>query len=156
MGNQIQDLARADAQMQISFVFPREFLTFLYPGARILRQLFLFFSLPFLFPRLFCLFADFRVDRVSPGETKHPTLCRQEESQCRQKRQWKKVSVARRENGRNSVSPEETIEESRICAGKKARKKEEASALWARMNRHPIIHCRTSEGVSEVSERANE
>ena len=35
-------------------------------------------------------------------------------------------------------------------------------ALWAkkekkhRMNSHPIIHCPTSEGVSEVSEPANE
>ena len=35
-------------------------------------------------------------------------------------------------------------------------------ALWSKMkkkhrqNSHPIIHCPTSEGVSEVSERANE
>ena len=35
------------------------------------------------------------------------------------------------------------------------------AALWSkieknRQNSHPIIHCPTSEGVSEVSERANE
>ena len=42
------------------------------------------------------------------------------------------------------------------------RGKETRVALWSkiekkhRQNSHPIIHCPTSEGVSEVSERANE
>ena len=40
--------------------------------------------------------------------------------------------------------------------------KKRSLALWSkiekkhRQNSHPIIHCPTSEGVSEVSERANE
>ena len=78
----------------------------------------------------------------------------------------KKKKVMRKEVVEKSILPDLTpgfsIQRDQSCPGPNAKRKLKTEALWSkiekkhRQNSRLIIHCPMSEGVSKVSERANE